>query len=132
MGAWDSSCFANDDAQDWSNRLIDSHDGMKRVGAALECVADAGDEFIDAPRASEALAAAEVVAALSGTPAGDMPTDLASWLSGRPLADDALRALAQRAVRRVGTDSELRALWDEAGSLGEWLSVLSDLDDRLA
>ena len=93
----------------------------RRVGGALLC---------EAPAAEEALAAAEVVAALAGHRAENLPVEVCTWIDAHGIPADDLLDLALRATKRVGSSSELRELWDEAGA-DEWLAVMRDLRYRL-
>ncbi len=112
MGCWGTGTFENDDAADWAWTLQES-DGLDAVERTLGALADGG--YIEAPEASERLAAAEVVAALLGHPSADLPVDVARWiaehrgLDARPLRDAALNHV--RAA--LGGNSELRGLWEE-------------------
>ncbi len=112
MGCWGIGNFDNDDALDWASNLGESL-GLDPVDRVLR--APCNGEYLEAPEASEALAAAEVVAALLGHPASDLPVNLARWiaehrgLDARPYREVAL--LRVRAV--LDENSELRELWEE-------------------
>ena len=66
MGAWGVGPFENDDASDWVYQLEGAED-LELVRGTLEAAANP-QGYLEAPTCSEALAAAEVVAALSGRP----------------------------------------------------------------
>jgi hypothetical protein len=112
MGCWGIGTFENDDAADWVWSL-EERDGLEALERALAAPPNSG--YIEAPEACEALAAAEVVAALLGHPAADLSVEVARWvaahrgLDARPLRDSALSQV--RAV--LGGNSELRELWEE-------------------
>jgi hypothetical protein len=120
---------------DWIGELEAVAD-LSAVQAALEAVSD-GDEYIEAPVGSTALAAAEVVAALRGRAATELPEEVSAWISAHPqVPDAALIALAERTVAVIGEDeerSELRQLWDEAApdDQGGWRASVADLRQRL-
>ncbi len=86
MGAWGHRPFQNDDAADWAASL-QHRGGRESISAAFVPVlkADEEDKYLEAPAASQAIAAAEVVAALAGRPATDLPSDLGEWLSRNKL-----------------------------------------------
>jgi Domain of unknown function (DUF4259) len=135
MGAWGAGSFDNDDAVDWVGDLGRSADG-RLIRAALDAVGrlDPAD-YLEAPDASVAVAAAEVVAALRGRPAADLPQEVTTWVQahGRSGVADDLRAAARAAVARVEASSELRDLWDETDDAGAaWRQQLGDLLARLA
>lgn len=112
MGCWGTGTFENDDALDWAFDLGEGS-GLDPVQRVLRAPCD-GD-FLEAPDACEALAAAEVVAALLSRPASDLPVDVARWvaehrgLDARPYREAALAHV--RAA--LGNNSELRELWAE-------------------
>ena len=133
MGAWGDGPFDNDDACDWLFELKDAKDAsilertLERARSAESC---------DAPEASSAIAAAEVVAALAGHPGPDLDEEVVSWLPGKALPPG-LVALAKATVERVRTNSELRELWAEVDEDGEagtdaWSEGLLELEARLS
>ena len=81
MGAWGHTTFENDDALDWWETFRDrpTRDMLERT---FVFISEAGnDEFIEAPECGAAIAAAEIVAALRGSPATNLPEDIVAWLS---------------------------------------------------
>lgn len=130
MGAWGTGTFDNDDAADWVWELEEAGD-YEVTRAVLEAVTQR-DDYLEAPTCSEALAAAEVLAAGRGRPPVRLPDEVAAWLAGREAPDDALVALAKRAVAVIARDSELRELWAEGEHFSQWQAALFDLDARLS
>jgi len=65
MGAWGPGVFENDDACDWVFELVESEQ-LSAVDCALDATLEADEDLIDASPSCNALAAAEVVAALAG------------------------------------------------------------------
>ena len=135
MGAWGAGSFDNDDAVDFVVRL--EHEGKTAIAAALEDVTrlDAED-YLEAPEASCAVAAAELVAATRDGDVSRLPQAAQAWLAGHGdgLATPALLTLAHRSVERVLTQSELKDLWDEhdAGmQSGAWITGVRQLIARL-
>ncbi len=128
MGAWGFQAFENDDALDWMGELESA--GAEAVRQGLVAV---NDGYIDASEGSIAVAAAEVTAAAQGSPCGDLPENVATWVAahGAELgAEDA--QLALQVVERVaGGESELAELWDDADE-PEWRESLEDLTARLS
>lgn len=137
MGAWGHGSFENDDALDWVYAL--EADGVEAIRSALAAVLEA-DGYVEAPEASMALAAAEVVAALRLRPAADLPEEVTAWVAAHaaldPMAVGDLARLADGAVARVlaPEDSELYELWYEGGDdVGDpWRQTLTALRERLA
>ena len=133
MGAWGIGTFENDSAADW---LADLPAALPQtLGLTFRpVVAIETDLYLEEPDASEALAAAEVVAAMRGHPGeavanrpevGAWAQEHAGWLQP-DLVRDALAA-----VDRIRSSSELRDLWAESQEYESWLAVLADLRGRL-
>ena len=99
-GAWGEGSFENDDALDWVGQCIKAGTTAP-VSAALAAVLDG--RYVQAPDGSEAVAAAEVVAAAMGKPG--------------------FRVLDPKV-------SELSQLWAEARST-RWTEAIADLERRL-
>jgi hypothetical protein len=128
MGAWGSGPFENDDAMDWTYALTDDAD----LGVVAAALRDAtGEDAPEAPEASAAIAAAEVVAAGLGRPSPDLPDEVTAWVAARADQDwGALVPSAMVALDRVGSDSELVELWAEEGG-DDWGATLDELRGRL-
>ena len=130
MGAWGIGHFENDDAGDWVWELEDAG-SLEPVVAAIAAV-EASQDYLEAPDASIALAAAETIAASLGKPAPDLPDSVAAVVAVLPHKPDPdLVARARKAVERIGTESELRELWEETDDFAAWQSKISDLIQRL-
>lgn len=130
MGTWGSGGFDNDDASDLAYEF--ERDGLSALDAALTVAAV---DYLEAPAAQRAIAAAELVAAAMGRP-GQLPPEID--IDANPfvariaegLAD--LQAMATAAVDRVLADrSEFKDLWAEDDAT-EWLAAVADLRSRLA
>ena len=129
MGAWGNGSFENDDAADWLA-------GLSALAPAdlTRIFAQAADDpaYLEAPAASVAVAAAEVVAALNGSPATGAPAAILDWTKKHQQASSPdLTALALRALDRVRRNSELKDLWMEADGLNDWIAALKNLQARL-
>lgn len=129
MGAWGAGSFENDTASDWAYDLTDAADAtpiIEAFAAVIEC-----EEYLDADEASQAVAAAEVVAALCGRPSSALPDEVVAWVQAHTGAlTPELPALAASALERITADSELKELWEEAGP-DEWYGAIADLKRRL-
>ena len=132
-GAWDIGPFDNDDALDWVWELSDSSD-LAPLNRAFDDVLRS-PRYVEAPSASIAIAAAEVLAALKGSARDGLPDEVAEWVEGRKLAADGrLTEKAVDAVKLIMDDevSELAQLWADAPGLAEdWRASLEDLLQRL-
>src|SRR5437762_4290319 len=67
MGAWGSGIFENDTACDFAADVAEST-GPALLEKALDRVIAVGGDYLEAPDAVEALAAADIVAHLRGNP----------------------------------------------------------------
>ena len=130
MGAWGVKTFENDDALDWVSELEQAED-HSLIEETLKVVTERGDEYLEAPEACMALAAAEVVAALNKASSPDLPEEVKQWISQHRLGNLRLTPLALKAVQRIKTNSELKELWDESDSAAEWQEVIRSLETRL-
>ncbi|GAB1259292.1 hypothetical protein NBRC116494_37950 [Aurantivibrio plasticivorans] len=132
MGAWGEGSFENDDAGDWAYELCESNDllvlsnGLRR--SIFEYL------FLQAPKASVIVAAAETIASAKTGDYTRLPNDVQAWvrqnnsLNFAELKKPALSAL--RAVMRI--NCELRMLWYEDKEMGDqWASNISGLIKQL-
>ena len=133
MGAWGMGTFENDDAMDWIADFCASP-ADEELRATLRSAADA-EGYLEAPDCSNALAAAEVVAALKGAPTLNaiVVEDYLPVIarSGIPVTSE-LTTLALRAIDRVASDSELKELWDEVEDAPAWRAEVAALRERVA
>jgi hypothetical protein len=134
MGAWGIGVFDNDTACDWADDLAETDD-LSVVEASLEKVLSSGADYLEAPDAEEALAAAEVVARLQGnTGDSDAYTEaIDTWVSEHKLFVSA--ALAKKtltALERILLEpSELLELWGESDEFDAWKTDVENLKSRI-
>lgn len=133
MGTWGIGSFENDDAGDFMIDLLDSGD-LSLVREVLDNVLTS-TEYVEAPDATLAIVAAEIVAAARGRPtfAAQREEGLADWLARiRPTIDADLATQARDALTRILADhSELRELWEETDDLHDWQTVVTELRSHL-
>jgi hypothetical protein len=131
MGAWGIQPFENDDAHNWLPDL--ESDGFDAIQAAFEETED--QDYLEAPEASAAIAAAAVLASILDGRLDMLHED--AWASVERLkadrsAAEKLRKQALKALKRaLGKDSELKELWDEEDELSDWTKTLHDIRDRI-
>jgi len=135
MGAWDASVFGNDDAADWGGDLADGDSEMPVHEVLREVAGWAADEYLESSLGSEALAAAEVVAAAAGRPTtvNAYNENVLAWATKRPSLAE-LAPVARNAVERVrAAESELAEEWEEAGDANRaaWSEAVENLLTRL-
>jgi hypothetical protein len=149
MGTWGAGSFQNDSALDWVGDFCKRSD-ISLVHAALSRVVEHGgtkqssasfieklfgrrrrSDWLTANVASQALAAAEVVAAWDGRPSANLPDNLVLWLQQHESSfQPDLVPKARQAVSIVKTNSELKDLWEE-GDAVKWKAAIKDLEQRL-
>jgi hypothetical protein len=131
MGTWGTRNFENDGSQDWVFEMMENKDGGM-VADTLQFSLNK-DGVLDTSECEDALAAAEVVAALAGKASDDFPEDpLDNLDSLNLLATPALRKLAASVVEKIRTTSEMKEVRTEEGQLDGWDTVLADLIKRLS
>ena len=132
MEPWGVRAFENDTALDWIWELEDEDDTFILSDAFAAIVEAETEGEVDAQSAEEALAAAEVVAAMLERPLPDLPAEVNSYLRKvrrRPSSE--LVDLAVEAVERILEGSELRDRWAAAGDAEKWAVAVGDLHYRL-
>ncbi|WP_045690386.1 MULTISPECIES: DUF4259 domain-containing protein [Hymenobacter] len=130
MSTWGYYNFDNDTAADFAGAFRDNPDEAS-LADALQRAAN-GDQDIDATAASEALAAAEIVAAIQGHPAQDFPADLILVIRQlNPAASTDLRKMSRKAVKAIAKHSELQELWAGSEDSNNWQELQKDLVHRL-
>lgn len=128
MGAWGLGTFDNDDASDWFANLEESND-LSLVESAFEFEED----YIEAPEACNALAAAEIVLALLGKPRENLPEEAGNWvnknssLNAAPLKSKAINYLA----KILSENSELKELWAESDEYQAWENDVNSIKVQL-
>ena len=131
MGVWGSGTFDNDDASDWLYALEGST-GHELLESTLRAAA-APEGYLEAPTCCEALAAAEIIAAIRGWSHPALPPEASRWARAEHRAlPPELTALAVAAIDRIEHDSELKELWVDPEGSAEWRRALTDLRRRLA
>lgn len=135
MGAWSMDAFGNDDAADWAQELEEAED-FSPIEEAIEAVLGVGDEYLEAPEASVAVAAIEVLARLGGSPGEPSVYSEAAdqWVARQQARPDAeLIDKAQAVIARIlAEDSELNELWQESEDYEAWRAGLEALGARLS
>jgi len=130
MGAWDIGSFENDDAMDWVYEL-EEETGLAFLADALENIIDQKEGYPEATDCARAVCAAEVVAALLGSPDDDLPDEVTEWIDDKPEPSDVLVEMAISALNVVSGKSELKDLWFESDDYREWQRSIKNLQYRL-
>ncbi|MGB5214845.1 MAG: DUF4259 domain-containing protein [Anderseniella sp.] len=131
MGAWGSGSFENDDAADWVYQFDDS--GVAAVETTLRKVYElTDDDYLEAPEASEAVAAAEIVAAMRDSDLSQLSDDARKALAKHQATWDnsSVSDSARLAIERILQQSELKELWEE-GDDSKWVAAMARLQSRL-
>ena len=125
MGTWNAGSFGNDTALDFVSRLK----GIQNLERAFDTLGP-NENWIESDTACEAVAAADIVAAMIDRPASDLPQEIASKLASFGTADSKLIASAIEAIGKVRKNSELADLWAESPDEG-WANEIANLLARL-
>ncbi len=134
MGTWDHTIFGNDIACDWIYDLEKCTD-LSFIDQTLDNVLTAGETYLDAPIAEEALAALETITRLKGN-GGEKDTsteDLDKWVAGHPgdpspvLIEKGKNAL----IRILSEPSEILDLWKDSDEFDNWKTTVTNLQTRL-
>jgi pantoate kinase len=130
MGAWGHGNFDNDTAADYAADFQEDPNETTLL-ETLTAVAEEG--YPEADEASEALAAAEIIAAALGKAARGFPEDLLPTATSLHLtSSDPAKRMARRAIKAILKKSELKELWEESAEYASWTAVQEGLLDRLA
>lgn len=132
MGAWGLKSFDNDDAADWVYAFEEQ--GAKLIPETFAALEGEVDDYLDAALCSEALAAAEIVAAARSGNESRLSEEAAATLKNNPddVASPENIAKARDAVGRIKEDSELRDLWEETDDFAGWLEDVEALEKLLS
>ena len=131
-GRWEADTLSNDDASDLLGQIV-PNGGVEAIRSAFDAALIPASRVND-ERASRALAAAEMIAAMMGSPSGYLPAPCKEWAVLH--SKDANRDLIQSAVRAVDwvvKDSETQELMQEGGAknLQDWQVSVANLKARL-
>lgn len=131
MASGGTGTFDDDDAMEWLDGF--ESEGASAIETALTTVTELGrEDYLEAPEASHALAAAELVAAALSGEDDRLPDNFrpkfAKYIDA--INDAELTAQARKAVARVLRSSELKETWEDAGD-EDWEEGVRDLLERL-
>ena len=120
MGTWGPGPLENDDAQAFAIESRKSFDLVKCMVAAFCEVAQNGDDYLEAPSAQAAIAAAEMLTiALNDADTEDG-------------IDAELVNLARRSLERaLNPPSEILELWQESNDFDKWKNSVESIVNRL-
>jgi Domain of unknown function (DUF4259) len=134
MGTWGTGTLDNDTAVDWMYGLGEVSD-LSLIEGTLDRALAVGGEYLEAPDAEEALAAAEAVARMLGNfgVRNDYTQAMDDWVAYmNRLPPPELVAKAQRIVARIQErPSELLERWEKSDKSAAWSRSLADLAMRL-
>ena len=134
MGAWGTDAFDNDTACDYAGEIAGTRN-LTKLEATVDRVLQAGESYLEAPEAEEALAAADIIARLNGNfgVRNAYTKTIDAWVAQANLTPGAaLLEKARRAVTRIITEpSELLDLWNESDEAAKWKLSVEALRTRL-
>lgn len=134
MGAWGVNTFDNDCALDWLSELEDEKDLSIIVDKFFEFKDDYNngkEGSADSDLSSEVLAAAEVVAALLGSPGSVLPKSIAKWLEKKKNYDRSLISYYNHIFNSDELDDdELKREWKSLSKENKWRDILEGLSSQ--
>lgn len=130
MGAWGYRNFENDSALDWVY-LLQKHDDHGFIIDALKLINSQNNAALVEPAPTNAIAAAEVIAAILGRPSEDCPASVKTWIEDKSPMPLPIVAQAIQAIQTIQLDSSLKRLWRYQEDLEAWERVLRNLLSRL-
>jgi Domain of unknown function (DUF4259) len=131
MGAWAYGSFDNDDGLDMVDEIIGAAN-LEPISLAFTAVLRVREDYLEEPKASRGLAAAEAIAALLGNPVAKLPEEIVAWVTGKKPPDWELVGNARKVVIRILRDSQLADLWAKSADSGLlWQKEVEDLLRRL-
>ena len=144
MGAWGLGSFDNDDAMDWMVDFSEKQN-IAFLEETFDLVLSNGDsEYIAAFYGSNAIAAAEIVAAAIGNISNSFPehylnksdeieveTIYLPRLKAAITQDIITKAKSALVLVKSNKNSELRQLWEEVDDYSDWLNDVGELEKRL-
>jgi hypothetical protein len=130
---WSAGNFGNSDAMNFLKKFLAGGSEDMLHQAILDIVNYPEDEYLDAQFCSEALVAAEMIAAAKGCPSlEEFPAEAHGWLEqNKIMVKKEVLASARAAVDRILHNSELKELWEEGFANDEWHLTIIDLRRRL-
>ena len=133
MGAWGFKSFDNDDAADWVYAFEEQGEALIAETLKAATVEEEDDDYLDASVCCEALAAAEMVAAVKTNDHTSLSDEAGAALKSKTdgVATPENVALALEAVKRIRSMSELRDLWEESEEFDNWQKDVEALEKRL-
>lgn len=135
MGAWSLDAFGNDDACDWAAELDGAKD-LTPIKTAIDAVIEAGEEYLEAPDATAAIAAIEVLARVMGRwgVRDSYTEDVDRWAEsvGVKPSPKLIASAASALDRILGDQSELNELWRDSDEYDAWVASVKELKSRIA
>jgi hypothetical protein len=141
MGAWGINTFENDGAMDWLGDFLDDPSEAKILeafsaeptviqrGLIARLMGKKPQEFPAELDGEEVLAAAEVVATISGRPATSNPEELTSPPKITLHSETSTKAVA--AIDAMMANSNLKSCWEETDDFENWKATVQDIRKRL-
>jgi hypothetical protein len=131
MGSWANDPFGNDTACDWKYGL-DDVDDLSLIEETIQRVLEIGQEYLEAPTAEEAIAAADTIARLRGKfyARNAYTESVDEWVERHRLTPppELISAATSALDRILREPSELLELWEEDDG---WKEQMAALKERL-
>lgn len=125
------------EALTWFEVLKETEDDTGLINDALRAIDDTPSRKPDMDACYNALAAAELIAALLGNAPNNIPNDAYYWveqyklITGDTPVGKEFQRMTRRVVQRIKDDSGLKDKWDETIFARRWQDRMGDLIHRL-
>lgn len=133
-GAWGTGLLENDDAQDFLDIFLENPDARYADLVPNSLGVAYNDGYVAAQDGAFGIAAAEIIAAINGNPADDLPQEIIEWAKTQESPSELAFVRTRRSLDRVlnSEQSELAQLYAEDDALlAEFQSAIADLRSRL-
>jgi hypothetical protein len=130
MGTWGTGSFENDQALDWLAELMETNDlSLLEESLVIKDI----QSYLDVNIAIDIIVACEIVAALLNKSSEKLPNDAKKWIKKNNNLDAmCLVAKCKNGLSRiVAKNSEIKELWEESDSFGEWMTKIKELTSRI-
>jgi hypothetical protein len=130
MGTWGIGILDNSEAGEWIQVFI-VDPNLKILKVTFKQFRENPEGYFVMDYCNEALAAAEIVAAIKGSPSPELPDLVINAISKLEIKDD-LDKEALAVVEQIEKKSELQELWEQSENYEDWKGCIADLKNRLA
>lgn len=132
MSAWGVSNFENDTALDWIESVIIEGEDLDIKSEVFDFLEDFHPEETSLQDCCKFLTIAELIAALIGHPAEDIPEEMTDWVQNQYIQlEVGIIKKAQEGVNKILVNSEAKEMYLDSGYFKTWEKIQRNLIKRL-